>query len=137
MVKASVLDHNQRSVFSLYYLLVIFSMYFFPVMTDDIHKRLKEMFEQQAPTYKANLLEINHDRDHVHILFKASPNTELSKFINVYKASTSRIIKKEFPDVANQLWNNKFWTSSYFIQSAGGAPLSKIKEYIQNQGENS
>ena len=59
------------------------------------------MFEQQAPTYKATLLEMNHDRDHVHILFKASPNTELSKFINVYKASTSRIIKKEFPDVAN------------------------------------
>ena len=95
------------------------------------------MFEQQAPTYKATLLEMTHDRDHVHILFKASPNTELSKFINVYKASTSRIIKKEFPDVTKQLWEHKFWTSSYFIQSAGGAPLSKIKEYIQNQGENS
>lgn len=137
MVKALGLDHNKRSVFSLYYHLVIVTKYRRPVITDDILKRLKEMFEQQAPTYKANLLEINHDRDHVHILFKASPNTELSKFINVYNASTSRIIKKEFPDVANQLWNNKFWTSSYFIQSAGGAPLSKIKEYIQNQGENS
>ena len=108
MVKALGLDHNKRSVFSLYYHLVIVTKYRRPVITDDILKRLKEMFEQQAPTYKANLLEINHDRDHVHILFKASPNTELSKFINVYKASTSRIIKKEFPDVANQLWNNKF-----------------------------
>ena len=115
MVKALGLDHNKRSVFSLYYHLVIVTKYRRPVITDDILIRLKEMFEQQAPTYKATLLEMTHDKDHVHILFKASPNTELSKFINVYKASTSRIIKKEFPDVTKLRCNTRQNTSSYSL----------------------
>lgn len=50
-----------------------------------------------APSYKIELEEWNHDKDHVHILFKGQPKTEMSKFINAYKSASSRLLKKKFP----------------------------------------
>jgi putative transposase len=56
-------------------------------MDGDGSRRLHEMFESIAPKYNISLQEWNHDRDHVHVLFKAQPNSELSKFINAYKSA--------------------------------------------------
>jgi putative transposase len=64
---------------------------------------------------------------------KADPSTSLTKFINSYKSASSRIIKREFPVIRKYLWKEYFWSRSYCIISAGGAPLSVIKRYIQNQ----
>ena len=59
------------------------------------------MFERIEKSYGITLVEWNHDIDHIHIMFKAQPKTELSKFINAYKSASSRLIKKEFPDIKN------------------------------------
>ncbi len=57
------------------------------------------MFVRIGSSYHITLVQWNHDKDHVHIMFKAHPKTELTKFINAYKSASSRIIKKEFPNV--------------------------------------
>ena len=64
------------------------------VFDDNISNRAKEIFEYITPNYNITLEEWNHDKDHVHILFKAHPNTEISKFINAYKSASSRLLKK-------------------------------------------
>ena len=68
-------------------------------------------------------------------MFKAQPNSELSKFINAYKSASSRLIKKEFPAVKKKLWKQHFWSQSFCLLTAGGAPIEVIKEYIESQGE--
>ena len=64
----------------------------------------KTMFERIGKSYGITLVEWNYDIDHIHIMFKAQPKTELSKFINAYKSASSRLIKKEFPDIKKYLW---------------------------------
>lgn len=54
------------------------------------------MFERIGVTYNITVGAWEHDNDHVHVLFKAHPNRELSKFINAYKSASSRLIKKNF-----------------------------------------
>ena len=71
----------------------------------------------------------------MHILFKAHPNTELSKFINAYKSASSRLIKKEFPEIKQQLWKEYFWSRSYCLFTTGGEPIEVIKRYIKSQGK--
>jgi transposase IS200-family protein len=71
----------------------------------------------------------------LHILFKAHPNSELSKFINAYKSATSRLIKKEFPEVKEQLWADSFWSKSFLLATTGGVTLDTLKQYIETQGE--
>ena len=75
------LDNNAHSVFLMHYHLVLVVKYCRKVFDDHISDRTKEIFEYISPKYNITLQEWNHDKDHVHILFKAHPNTEISKFI--------------------------------------------------------
>lgn len=129
------LDTNAHSVFLLHYHLILVVKYRRQVFTDEISERAKEIFSYIAPSYKIELVEWNHDKDHVHILFKGQPKTEMSKFINAYKSASSRLLKKEFPIIRQKLWKEMFWSQSFCLLSSGGAPIEVIKEYIENHGQ--
>lgn len=129
------LDHNSHSVFLLYYHLVMVIKYRRKVRNGKISERAKEIFEYIAPGYGILLEEWNHDTDHVHILFKGQPNTEISKFINAYKSASSRLIKKEFPQIRKSLWKEMFWSQSFCLLTTGGATVDIIRQYIMSQGK--
>lgn len=125
---------NNHSVFKLSYHLVLVIKYRRKVIDDDISKRLKEIFEYISPKYNVTLEKWNHDTDHVHLLFRGSPNTEISKFLNAYKSASSRLIKKEYPLIKKQLWKEYFWSRSYCLLTTGGAPIEVVRKYIESQG---
>jgi putative transposase len=129
------LDTNAHSVFLLHYHLIFVIKYRRKVIDGAISKRLREIFEYIAPTYKITVQEWNHAQDHVHVLFKAHPKTEISKFVNAYKSASSRLIKKEFPDITKKLWREYFWSRSFCLLTTGGAPLDVLKKYIESQGD--
>jgi putative transposase len=95
---------------------------------------LDNNFNYICPKYNITLEEWNHDGDHIHILFRSHPNSEVSKFLNVYKSALSRLIKKEFPNIKKKLWKEYFWSGSYCLITTGGAPIDVVKKYIENQG---
>lgn len=127
-------DTNQHSVFLLHYHLIMCIKYRNKVITDAISSRLKEIFCYIAPRYNIILEEWNHDIDHVHILFRGQPNSEISKFINAYKSASSRLIKKEFPAIRKSLWKEMFWSQSFCLISTGGVTVDTIRCYIESQG---
>ncbi|MBW9151712.1 IS200/IS605 family transposase [Clostridium estertheticum] len=128
------LDTNNHSVFLLNYHLVLVIKYREKVINDEISNRLKKIFEYICPKYNITLDEWNHDKDHVHLLFRGYPNTNISKFINAYKSASSRLIKKEFLSIKTQLWKEYFWSESYCLIATGGAPIDIVRKYIENQG---
>ncbi|HFJ9458968.1 IS200/IS605 family transposase [Bacillus cereus] len=129
------LDSNNHSVFLLYYHLVLVVKYRRNVFDDDMSDYAKDMFVRLSENYKITLVEWNHDVDHVHILFKAHPNTEMTKFINAYKSASSRLIKRDFPQVKKKLWKEMFWSRSFCLLTTGGSPIDVVKTYIENQSE--
>lgn len=129
------LDNNNHSVFAMYYHLILVVRYRKKVFDDSVSDYARSIFEKIAPSYNISLLEWNHDADHVHIMFKAQPNSELSKFINAYKSASSRLIKRDFPEVRNKLWKEYFWSQSFCLLTTGGAPIEVIRKYIETQGE--
>ena len=128
-------DSNNHSVFMLQYHLVLVTKYRKRVINDTISVRLREIFDYIASNYNISVEEWNHDEDHVHILFRAHPNSELSKFINAYKSASSRLIKKEIPTFRNHLWKEMFWSRSFCLITTGGVSADVIRRYIQTQGE--
>ena len=126
---------NNHSVFCLNYHLVLVVKYRRKVIDDTVSQRLREIFEYIQPSYNITLQEWNHDQDHVHVLFSAHPNSELTKFLNAYKSASSRLIKKEFPEIRQKLWKEYFWSRSFCLISTGGAPIEVLKKYIESQGE--
>jgi putative transposase len=121
----------------LQYHLILVTKYRKRVINDTISVRLREIFDYIASNYNISVEEWNHDEDHVHILFRAHPNSELSKFINAYKSASSRLIKKENPSLRKHLWKEMFWSRSFCLITTGGVSADVIRRYIQTQGRNS
>ena len=129
------LESNNHSVFIMRYHLVLVVKYRRRVFTDEISARARGIFEYIAPKYGITVEEWNHDMDHVHVLFRAQPKTELSKFINAYKSASSRLLKQEYPQIRRQLWREYFWSRSFCLLTTGGVPIEVIRKYIEQQGE--
>ncbi len=130
-----VLYNNNHSVFSLHYHLVLVVKYRRRVINDRISKRLREMFVSVGEAYKIDIEEWNHDEDHIHVLFRAHPKSELTRFLNAYKSASSRNIKNEFPEIRQKLWEEMFWSRSFCLLTTGGVSVEVIRQYIQTQGE--
>lgn len=132
---AMKLESNNHSVFLMRYHLVLVVKYRCRVFTDEISAQARGIFEYIAPKYGITVEEWNHDMDHVHVLFRAQPKTELSKFINAYKSASSRLLKQEYPQIRRQLWREYFWSRSFCLLTTGGVPIEVIRKYIEQQGE--
>ena len=128
------LEHNQHSVYLLYYHLVMVIKYRRKVINDDISERLKQIFSYIGQNYGITVDEWNHDIDHVHVMFRGIPSSNISKFINAYKSASSRLTKNEFPSIKEKLWKNAFWSQSFCLITTGGVTTDVIKRYIETQG---
>ena len=127
------LNRNHHSVYLLTYHLVLVTKYRRKVITQEIFDELTNIFEKISLKYGIELQEAYWDNDHIHILFEATPTTSLVKFINSYKSASSRLIKKDFPEIRDKLWKSVFWKTGYFITTTGGANIETIQKYIQQQ----
>ncbi|VEP12091.1 transposase [Hyella patelloides LEGE 07179] len=109
-----------------------------PVINEAIEKRLKELIEKLCTTQDCELIECQADlgtKDHIHLLIDVAPKISLSKLCNILKTITSREIRKEFADFLKPYyWKPLFWKRGFGYTSAGGAPLTVLKQYIENQG---
>ena len=135
MRKHYKLDTNNHSAFKLNYHLILTVKYRRKVLTKAIEKEIVADFEKMAPNYHIELIEAGSDKDHIHFLFSAWPNTQLSKFINAYKAATSRTMKTKHPEIKDKLWQEHVWSPSYCLITTGGATLDVLQKYIESQGE--
>lgn len=131
-------SNNYRShwhcVYNLKYHLVLVTKYRRKCFTAAILDRLNIICREQCENWGAELLEFGGEADHVHLLLEMHPNIMPSKFVNSLKTVTSRLIRKEFSEhLARFYWKPVLWTRAYCLISAGGAPLSVLKEYIQKQ----
>ncbi len=129
------LYNNNHSVFAMYYHLILVTKYRRRVIDDTISNRLLEMFERIGNDYNIDVDTWNHDVDHIHVLFRGQPNSELSKFINAYKSASSRLIKKEYPEIRSSLWKEYFWSRSFCLMTVCEADQEVIQHYIESQGE--
>ena len=121
-------------VYNLKYHLVIVTKYRKKCISNSIMIRLKEIFSVLRQKWECSLIEFNGEADHIHILVDLNPKIALSMFINNLKTVSSRYIRKEFSNYLSKFYYKPvFWSRSYCILTCGGAPLSVIKKYIEQQ----
>lgn len=128
---------NRHSCYSLEYHLVMVTKYRHPVITGGLKDSLIEISHSIIEgDWGCTIQAINTDEDHVHILFEAKPQTQLSKLVNNYKTVTSRLLRKEFADsLRSYYWKPYFWSDSYFICGVSDRSHKMVEIYIHNQGK--
>ncbi|WFE69622.1 IS200/IS605 family transposase [Thiomicrospira sp. R3] len=125
---------GRSCVFNLHAHLVFVTKYRRDVFSDRVLNDLEEIFKKVCLDFEAELVEFNGEHDHVHLLINYPPKVAISNLVNSLKGVSSRLIrKKNYPEIQKKLWGNTLWSPSYFAGSCGGAPLSIIKQYIEQQ----
>lgn len=129
-----MIDKKQRSEFMLRYRLIIPVKNGNDVITDEVAGYLRGTFERIGEKYAVKLLNFKHKENYIDAIFKTEPQTVLSKFINAYKTSSSRIVKKNYPEIKNKLYQNVFWENSYILLSEGSNLESEVRSYLKRKG---
>jgi putative transposase len=81
----------------------------------------------------ARLLALDGEHDHMHLSIEYPPKLSVSVLVNALKGTSSRLLRRDRPDIAARYWHGVLWSPSYFVVSAGAAPLETIKQYVANQ----
>ena len=114
--------------------LVFITKYRRGVFTKSILDELKNIFTSVCADFEAELIEMNGECDHVHLLVNYPPKVSISSLVNSLKGVSSRMIRrKNYSSIQKKLWGDALWSPSYFAGSCGGAPLEVIRQYIEQQ----
>ena len=105
-------------------------------MTEAAHETLRDLFARLCQEFEARLVEANGEDDHVHLLVEYPPKVALSHLVNSLKGVSSRRLRQQHPDIALRYYKGVLWSPSYCAASCGGASLSIIRQYIEEQRQN-
>lgn len=84
--------------------------------------------------FECELVEFNDENNHVHLLVNFPPKIALSELVDSLKGVSSRRLRQEYPELVRHYWRaQRLWSGSYFAGSVGEAPLSIVRQYIEQQ----
>ena len=130
------LDKQSHAVFALTYHYICCVKYRRKIFDNDsIIDRIKQINYGIVEKFGVQIINQETDQDHIHILFKATPKTDLPKFINSLKGVSSRYLRKEYPQIIKKLWRSVLWSPSYFLCTTGQVTLDQLKQNVETQGQ--
>lgn len=134
MERDNNIRRGRHCAFNLHVHLVFVAKYRRRVFDRKAIERLRELFTKICVDFEAELMEIDGERDHVHLLLNYPPKVPVSALVNSLKGASSRVLRKERPDIAKRYYHKGvLWSPSYFAASCGGAPISIVRQYIEQQ----
>ncbi|WP_327710333.1 IS200/IS605 family transposase [Streptomyces sp. NBC_00464] len=125
---------GRHCTFALHAHLVFVTKFRHKVFTDAHLRRMEEIMRDVAKDFECEIVEFNGENNHVHLLVNFPPKVALSKLVNSLKGVSSRRLRQEHPELVRHYWRaQRLWSGSYFAGSVGGAPLSIVRQYIEQQ----
>ncbi|MFC9623645.1 IS200/IS605 family transposase [Streptomyces sp. NPDC056930] len=125
---------GRHCTFALHAHLVFVTKYRHRVFEDVHLTRMEEVMRAVCEDFECELVEFNGEDNHVHLLVNFPPKVALSKLVNSLKGVSSRRLRQEYPELVRHYWRaQRLWSGSYFAGSVGGAPLSTVRQYIEQQ----
>ena len=81
------------------------------------------------------IIEVNTDVDHVHMLLSIPPKFSVSEVVKILKAKTGLGMRKKFPFLDKVYWGvGGIWSIGYFVSTIGIAEET-MRKYVQMQGK--
>lgn len=125
---------NRHASFLLQYHLVLVTKYRKPVLKSSIDEFIKDYFKKYLSNNDCNIMEMESNFDHIHVLFEAPVTTNLANLINGLKTVSARMARQRFQTELNKYyWKPYFWSRSYFIVTVSERNTQMVGDYIKNQ----
>ena len=133
MKNSSEIRTGRHCVFNIHVHLVFVTKYRRKVFTKANLDEMHGICAKVCKDFEAVLSEFDGEDDHVHLLVNYPPKVSVSSLVNSLKGVSSRLLKQRFPELEKRYWKGALWSPSYFAASCGGAPISIIRQYIEQQ----
>ena len=133
MIQTSDVRRGRSCVFALHVHLVFVAKYRRHVFDGAAIEELRDIFTKVCADFDAELRACDGEDDHVHLLIEYPPKVAISTLVNSLKGVSSRLLRQRRPDIARRYWKGVLWSPSYFAASCGGAPLSIVRQYVEQQ----
>lgn len=125
---------GRHCVFLMHVHLVFVTKYRRKIFDQDAIEKLRGYFASVCADFDVERVEMDGERDHVHLLINYPPKLAISNLVNSLKGVSSRLLRRDRPDIAQRYYyKGVLWSPSYFAGSCGGAPISIIHQYIEQQ----
>lgn len=129
----TVFWHGGHTVHRLLYHIVFIPKYRRKVLQRELVRRLTGLFYDCCKMNRWYIHELSILPDHVHMLLQLPPRVSVPEAIQYLKGGSSRIIRKEFPELEEFLWGDSLWGDGYFAETVGRASEDAIRTYIRAQ----
>jgi putative transposase len=123
--------HSKNVTYSSKYHVVWCCKYRRKVLSSEVQERFKSITRQVCQERMATIMLLEVMPDHIHLLVEIDPQYGIHKLVKQIKGRSSRLLRQEFEHLTTRL--PSLWTNSYFVSTVGGAPLSVIKKYVEEQ----
>jgi putative transposase len=129
----SVSAAQRHSVSRLTVHLVCITKYRRKVLDDAALAWLQGHFAKVCARMDCEMLACDGEADHLHAIVEYPPKLSISGLVNSLKGTSSRMLRKQRPDIASRYFEGVLWSPSYFAASTGGAPLEAVRRYVEQQ----
>ncbi len=117
------------------YHLVLVPKYRKRVLEGKVAVRLQHLLYEAAKVNRWWVEEMKILPDHVHLMVQLPPTALFAKAVQMLKGGTSRLLRKEFPELEEFLWGDSFWADGYFAETIGTRDYATVKRYIQENAD--
>ena len=117
----------------LQYYLVWISKYRWRVLRGKMVIRLKQLLNGACRINRWLISELSIPEDHVHLIIQTEPSDSVAEVVQRLKGGTSRVIRKEYPELEEFLWGDSFWADGYFAETVGNVDEEVVRRYIREQ----
>jgi putative transposase len=133
MSNESNIRHGKHCIFKLHVHWVFVAKYRRRVFDAQVINLLRGIFADVCSDAHATRVQMDGEDDHVHLLVQYPPKVAVSALVNSLEGVSSRLLRQQRPDIRKCYWKGVLWSPSYFASSCGGAPISIVRQYIQQQ----
>ena len=127
------LNRSAHSTHTLYFHLIWCTKYRKKILSYEIGDRIKQIILEIAKEQNAIVEAVETETDHLHVMLQLKPTHSIPKLVQLFKGRSAKIIFEEFPYLRKYLWKGHLWSPSYYVATAGGAPLETLKNYVEWQ----
>ena len=129
----SEIHYGRGYVYSIQYHLVWCVKYRHDVLYGQVDIDVKQFLKQIPDDNNIKIIEIESDKDHIHLLIECTPQHYIPSIVKVFKGASARLLFKKHPELKQLLWGGHLWNPSYFVATVSENTEEQIRKYIQNQ----
>ncbi len=131
------INYGRGYVYSIQYHLVWCVKYRQDILTGQVDDDVKKLLTKIAADNDINIVEMESDKDHIHLLIDCKPQHHIPSMVKAFKGLSARFLFKQHPELKNRLWKGHLWNPSYFVATVSDNTQQQIRDYIKSQKKKS